>query len=353
MKKIIIIALAAVVALAACTKVEKKDSSSEARLTFLVINYLQQTKADPTAYTGEAFGTFAFWTATDWATDGDVNVFMKNDKIIQNPSYAPEGEWGPESERFWTKSGKITFASYSPYTSGTDNGFSEVPTFSKTSGFTFRNFTIDATGTIDLMVADLVVDQTKNDPQYMVSGNQDGVPTLFRHVLSQIAFKFQTVDNPNPNVEDSQIIINSVTIQNVHNNGTYTQNNTDDVWANESGKASYEYNGSDSPITVNPEDDPQGTDVESMILLPQELEEGVQQIVIDYTIRTKYESNDEWAEENVTTTIDLVTDAIDEWEPNQSIVYTITINPVDMNNPILFDPAVADWTPVTSDAIAL
>ena len=52
--------------------------------------------------------------------------------------------------------------------------------------------------------------------------------------------------------------------------------------------ASYEYNGSDSPITVNPEDDPQGTDVESMILLPQELEEGVQQMVIDYTIRTKY-----------------------------------------------------------------
>lgn len=352
MKKFLVIALASFVALAACTKVDKKDSSKEAPLTFKVVNYLQQTKAN-TAYTGEAFGTFAFWTGTDWATDGDANVFMNNDKIIQNPTYAPEGEWGPESARYWTKTGKITFASYSPYTDGTDNGFSEVPAFSKTNGFVFRNFTIDATGTIDLMVADLVVDQTKNNPQYQLSGNKDGVPTLFRHVLSQIAFKFQTVENPNPNVEDTQIVINSVTVQNVYNQGTYTQNNND-VWSGESGDATYEYNpATGSPITVEPGDNPQGTDVDSMILLPQELEEGVQQIVIDYTIRTKYESNDEWAEENVTATIDLVTDEIDEWEPNQSIVYTITINPVDVNNPILFDPAVADWEVVNTEAVTL
>ena len=352
MKKTIIIALAAVVALASCTKVEKKEVAKETPMTFKVINYLQQTKAN-TAYTGDAFGTFAFWTATNWETDGDANVYMNNDKIIYGPDYA-QGEWGPEDARYWTKTGCITFASYSPYTTGSDNGFSEIPVFTKEKGFVFNNYTVPINGDVDLMVADLIADQSKNNPEYMLSQNTDGVPTLFRHVLSQIAFKFQTVDNPNPNVEDSQIIINSVTIQNVHNKGTYTQNNTDDVWANESGKASYEYNNSDSPITVNPDDDaPQGTDVESMILLPQDLEEGVQQIVIDYTIRTKYESNDEWAEENVTTTIDLVTDAIDEWEPNQSIVYTITINPVDMNNPILFDPAVADWTPVASDAIAL
>jgi hypothetical protein len=92
-----------------------------------------------------------------------------------------------------------------------------------------------------------------------------------------------------------------------------------------------------------------------MILLPQELAEGGQQIVIDYTIRTKYASNDEWAEENLTATVDLVTTEIPEWEPNQSIVYTITINPVDTSaeNAILFDPAVADWTVVPVDALAL
>ena len=354
MKKSIIIALAAVVALAACTKVDKTDSSKEQMMTFTVINYLQQTKVGETAYTGEAFGTFAYWTATDWATDGDANVFMNNDKIIQSPEYAPAGEWGPEQARFWTKSGKITFASYSPYTTGSDNGFSELPTFSKESGFTFRNFTIPADGSVDLMVADLAVDQTKNDPQYQLSGNQDGVPTLFRHVLSQIAFMFKTSENPNPNVEGSEIVINSVTIQNINNKGTYTQNNTD-VWAGENGSESYEFNSDTNPVTVKPGDDPKGTEVESMILLPQELAEGGQQIVIDYTIRTKYASNDEWAEEPLTATVDLVTTEIPEWEPNQSIVYTITINPVDtsVENAILFDPAVADWTVVPVDALAL
>jgi hypothetical protein len=36
-------------------------------------------------------------------------------------------------------------------------------------------------------------------------------------------------------------------------------------------------------------------------------------------------------------------------------VYTITINPVDTSaeNAILFDPAVAEWTAVPTDAIAL
>lgn len=352
MKKTIIIALAAVVALAACTKAEKKEVAKEVPMTFKVINYLQQTKAN-TAYTGDAFGTFAFWTATDWATDGDANVFMNNDKIIYGPEYA-QGEWGPVDARFWTKTGKITFASYSPYTSGAGNGFSEVPTFTKEDGFTFKNFTIPATGDIDLMVADLIADQTKNDPEYLLSNNTDGVPTLFRHVLSQISFEFKTSENPNPNVTASEIVIKSVTIKNINNEGTYTQNNSD-VWGGETGTATYEYNDATNPITVKPGDAPVGTDVPSMILLPQELTAGGQQIEIEYTIRTKYESNPEWAEENLTATVDLVTTEIPEWLPNQSIVYTITINPVDasVENAILFDPAVADWQVVTSPAMSL
>ena len=306
MKKLFVIA-AALLCLASCTKVEKKNTVESNIISFNVINYVQQTKAN-TAYTGDAFGVFAFWTATDWATDGDINVFMNNDKVVQSPEYAPEGEWGPVDVRYWTKTGKITFAAYSPYTNGASQGFSATPTSTKADGFEFADFTIGANTDVDLMVADLAVDKSKNEPEYMLSGNKDGVPILFHHVLSKIAFKFATVENPNPNVEDSQIIIHSVKINGINNTGDYTQNDTN-VWADQSGDASYQYNpATGKDITVNPGDDPKGTDVESRILLPQTLTEGVQQIEISYTIRTKYASNPEWAEEEVTATVDLVTD---------------------------------------------
>ena len=341
----------ALLALVSCTKVDKKETVESSAVTFKVVNYSVQTKAE--AFTGEDFGVYAFWTATDWATDGDANVFMNNDRVCQSPEYAPEGEWGPEQPRFWPKTGKLTFAAYAPYTDGTGNGFSAKPAFSKANGFTFQNFTITANTDVDLMVADITADQTKNNPEYMVSGNQDGVPVLFRHVLSKIAFRFTTSENPNPNVEDSQIIIHSVTINNIKEKGNYTQNNNP-VWAGQSGSASYEYNpATGSDIVVNPGEAGQGTDVDSRILMPQELTAGGQQMVISYTIRTKYESNPEWVEEEVTdATVDLVTPEVPSWDPNMSLVYNITISPIS-NEPILFDPAVAEWKEVTADTVSL
>ena len=81
-------------------------------------------------------------------------------------------------------------------------------------------------------------------------------------------------------------------------------------------------------------------------------------MVVTYTIRTNYgtASEPKWTEENVTSTVDLLpptetgstTTAITEWEPNMSIVYTLTISPFS-NVPILFDPAVADWQSVTGE----
>ena len=99
----------------------------------------------PRSRTRRIISSFAFWTATNWETDGDANVYMNNDKIIYGPDYA-QGEWGPEDARYWTKTGCITFASYSPYTTGSDNGFSEIPVFTKEKGFVFNNYTVPING---------------------------------------------------------------------------------------------------------------------------------------------------------------------------------------------------------------
>ena len=359
MKKYIFIA-AALVAGVACTKVETVDTVGEKAITFNVVNYELQTRV--TAYDqNSSFGTYAYATPTNWATDGDANVFFNNEKVFYGPSYAA-GEWGTTQKNYWPKVAKLTFASYSPYVSAAGQGFSAVPAFSKAKGFEFPNYTIVADTDVDVMVADLVTDQTANQTQYVVSGNTQGVPTLFRHVLTQVAFKFKTVANPNPNVKGFEVVVKDVTIQNINNKGSYTQipqSSDSKVWAGQSGTESYVFNSATNAITMT---DPQKTYPDSptsRILLPQTLVASVaagegttavngQQVVISYTIRTKYGDNTEWSEENVTSTVDLVCDAIPAWEPNMSIVYTLTISPFS-DVPIYFDPAVADWTSVTGN----
>ena len=109
MKKYLILALPVLVALAACTKVEVQDTEQQA-VTFNVVNYLQQTRAYNPYSTEDTFGTFAFFTPTDWETDGDGTVFIENEEVLYGPSYA-EGEWGTATRYFWPKTAKLTFAS--------------------------------------------------------------------------------------------------------------------------------------------------------------------------------------------------------------------------------------------------
>ena len=205
------------------------------------------------------------------------------------------------------------------------------------------------------------------------SGNTQGVPTLFRHVLTKVAFKFKTVANPNPNVGGSEVVVKDVKIHDIYSKGSYTQipQGTDaKVWAGQSEATSYVFNAAADTIVLKAGRDARGTKtVENRILLPQvlvasaEAGEGTpavagQKVEISYTIRTNYgtETEPKWTEENVTSTVDLLpptepgstTTAIPEWEPNMSIVYTLTISPFS-DVPILFDPAIADWSSVTGE----
>ena len=347
MKRIIFIA-AGIFALVSCSKVETAGVDSDQLLTFNVVNYSLQTRVD--AYSqDESFGTFAYWAASNWATSKTGTPFFENEKISYSPSYA-QGEWGPAEARYWTKTGTITFASYSPYVSGAEKGFSAVPTFTYEDGFKFSNYTVVDATDVDVMVADLMADQTKNNPSYKVSGNTDGVPTLFHHVMTRVAIAFKAAENPNPN-NGCEIIVKGVKIEGANNTGSYTQNN-DPVWADQAGNASYEFNAAADTIILKTGGETRTTKtVENRILLPQSLGTaatsdaeavpGPQNLVVDLTIRTKY--GEDWAEENVSYTIPLYSDTIPAWDPNMSIVYTVTINPVDDKSPILFDPAVVPW----------
>ena len=388
MKKFFLFAVAAVMTMAACTDVNLKNDGPEVPVSFAVINHLQQTKAQTLPYsgmtypTGVPFGTFAWWTQNAWtgiAAD-QAKVFMNNEKV----AYA-SGIWAPVTTYYWTKSGYITFASYSPYTSnGSDSGYSEIPSYSVTDGFVFNNYSIVDGTNIDLMYADLAANctqQTNVDGTSVLDEGDSGfsgVPTIFNHALCQINFVFRAIGKMNPNVDRIVIVVNDVDIKNINKKGSFAQNNSP-RWASShaaANMADYDFapasalelnllDGSD-PAVVAATNNYTALGV-SRILLPQVLLNSADAIAsttdqllsVTYTVKTHYTSApadesdpDYWATEDLVSSVRLNNGTIAAWGDNQNITYRISINPY-LSTAITFDPAVVSWEDVYSTDIPI
>ena len=394
MKKYLIIAVAAVATMAACSKVETIDNTPNKAINFTVVNHLQQTKATAglTYPTTVPFGTFAWWTENDWTgIAADLTfVFMDNQEVTWHSIETNTPEvWAPTETYYWTKSGKITFASYSPYTEdGTDKGYSEVPEYDVTKGFLFDNYTIVSTTDVDLMYANLAanctqktnVDGSSVTDDSNPEGGYSGVPTIFNHALCQLGFEFRAIGKKNPNVNAIKIEITDVDIVNIDNKGSFTQipaNNGTVKWATDHAnyKANYDYAPASQfvlDLIENTAANVAATDNytaigKTRILLPQALlvtldtnnePEAIatttdQKLVIAYTIKTEYKSAiGTWAEEEVVSSVRLNNGNIAAWADNQNITYRISINPY-ANVPVTFDPAIVDWDDVYSDDIEI
>ena len=407
MKKYFILAAAAVVAMAACSKVETIDNTPDSPIRFSVVNHLQQTKATTglTYPTTVPFGTFAWWTQNTWentADDAKKNfVFMDNEQISWHALEAGAAEvWAPVNLYYWTKTGKITFASYSPDTAdGTDKGYSEIPVYNVAKGFLFNDYTIVDATNVDLMWANLAANCSKTtntdgtevyDGTTGVNGTDHGyagVPTIFNHALCQVGFEFRAIGRKNPNVSEIKIEVTDVDIVNIDNKGSFTQIPAETTpatprWATDhaNATANYDYapaaalvldllDGTDnSVVSATNNYTPlrkvaTDTDPYTRILLPQALLETAdannanvlediattndQKLVVKYTIKIKYTSSNDWATEDVVSTVRLNNGTIAAWADNQNITYRISINPY-ATIPVTFDPAIVDWTDVYS-----
>lgn len=394
MKKIFILAAAALTVLAACTKIETVESTVETPISFSVLNHLQRTKAQVLPFTGTeyptgvSFGTYAWWTSDTWANTANDNklqfIFMNNEEISHSEATATEAaKWAPATTYYWTKTGYITFASYSPYVNSTtaaSKGFSAVPTYSVTNGFTFPDYTVVGNSNVDLMYADLAASCTKttnangNSVLDGTTGDNGtdhgyaGVPTIFNHALCQVGFAFRCVGTKNPNVTEIKVVVTDVDIKNISKKGSFTQNNTPKWVAADrtvaDNVADYDFDpATDLELTMIDKlvADAYSTEeaaasysaiAEKRILLPQTLlntpADTDQKVTIAYTIKIKYDSDpDNYATEYVTSTVNLYTAGLTTWSDNQNITYRITINPYS-DVPVTFDPAIVSWTDVYS-----
>jgi len=221
MKKVLYIAAIAGLALAACTKNNAKPEES---LGSQVINFTPavgmsaQLKDGPISGavlpTDDSFYSIAYYKASSDASDSTMYV------PLSTVSYT-EDTWTTAIQYFWPKStgSVLTFLSIYP-AELVDNGHFVLDT-TITNGWKSNGvYDVSEQQTYDVMIADAATGCTG-------SNSGSGVTTTFRHKLAYIkAIKLST-DFDLSSV--ASFTLNSVSLRNVHYQGSYTYN----AWTSE------------------------------------------------------------------------------------------------------------------------
>lgn len=206
MKKYFIIAVAAVVALAACTK-NNVETPVAKEISYNAVSAKNATKAIiNTAFyapTDPAFGIWGLYQATDWSTNHSNSVWIgASASAATQISYGKDAQNTTNSEAwrnrtsvdYWPLTGSLVFMGYSPYTNV--SGKASIAVTDNKATLTVANFeTTTGSWVDDLMWSD-AVEASSNTTNYDADGNNtttyNGVPVVFHHALSQIAIYAKT-----------------------------------------------------------------------------------------------------------------------------------------------------------------
>lgn len=341
MKKIFI-ALAAVAALASCTKSEVEYAQTN-EITFTpVTKNITKSMITGTAFpTTESFNVWAWYnqvpaetTPADW-NKGTDNLYVTEGQFVYKSA---ENSWGGATPYYWPKVGSLLFAGYYPSVAG-DVEYTFTDTENKMVFTDIQQRFVEATGhSEDLMYFNMT-------PK---SYNAGPVPVVFKHALSWVTVNLKREDFT---VTDGypKITVHQVDFTNVNPKGTGTVTGTD-------GTISWVVNGTAASTTVTTGDVVLSTTNQMQnepLFIPQELTSAMK-LQINYTIASSdTESFTETlsvplagmvgqtpsattpgTNENVT---------ISSWDPAKHYVYNVVMGLEE----ILIEPTVADWTPVT------
>lgn len=348
MRKNIVIALAACVALAACTKNELKPVEVDQQITFQAVVNKASTKAmiDGNTYdTGNTFGTVAYKVK-----DATSELYIPVSEVKYtdgSPAY-----WSTKAPYYWPKEkgSSLTFYSYSPFNYSEDGTKTAIPVTAAATGLTFENYSVKDHQQTDLMVADKKAGQTGNTSAAGGSWAQ-GVPTVFHHMLAQIvAIKFQTVEGPVVPKDyanghsateayvagDKQFVVTGVYFEKFYEQGTLSAGDSWSWASTGSVTDSYPwYSNATGAKFINGTCTPIDT---YYLVLPQDFNDGNAKLRVTYEIHT-YTSADAHATEKMDVSVPLK-NLNAKWEMNKKYTYTLNI---DLDR-IYWDPKVTDWT---------
>jgi len=355
MKKFFLLAAAAVMVFASCSKNDQPEQK-EAAIAFSSYTGRAISKADGSFInkgTTElpADSKFAVWAYATGATAFDgtntSNVFMNNVEVTYaGGGKADETKYTYSPLRYWPNdeaNNKLSFFAVYPFgatgLTAPANGW---------GAYTFTAQTNPA-NMVDFLFSEVAKDQTYSATN---SGKKGVVNMKFHHALSMVKFKVNTDANYGT---DTKITLKSIKVAAVKTVGTFTPQTASPfgAWSAQGTPAEFTvFNGTKQLTTVKPNADflPTGTEAtDAFLMVPQTLSDDVKVTVV-YTVQTGTDA----AIENTATIVlntakDASNNAITEWAMNQNTVYTFTVG----LKPIQFIAEVVDWDAETDSGITI
>lgn len=325
------------------TAVSDSKIRFEAPLVGSVTRAVPGEIASSQAYpTTESFKVWGWYHSGDYTTFGDSANGWANymTDVSGNPVEVVNSgnSWASLTDYYWPKTGKLTFAAYSPAdASGTMRH--------DATGLKITDFTVSAVGEqYDLMYSDRAYNRTSSTNNYAGTAvnEYEGVDIVFHHALSSIVFVVGT--DMNYGTADVDFKIKKIEVGNVASKGSFNETLTDGPgstaripeWTPSTDKASYvAFEGSFSV----PEDGTtykEPTDAEDLILLPQDFNDDTATVTVTYTMETAASG------EIVHTATLVLRNYTASWEPNKRYTYRIIFG----LDKIFFAPVVENWDDV-------
>ena len=357
MKKLFLLAAAALTVFAACTKNEVTPTPDQ-KITFSspVVGSATKTERAPMPgemntttkyFTNEHFSVFALHH-TDAYQSWDKGTVYMND--VDCAYSAADNSWLPELgdgglAYYWPKdpTSYLTFAAYTPTDVKKYIAQGESITYDE-DGLTVPSLTLP---TNDAKQYDFMYsERTFNKNESTGGTDYEGVDINFKHALSQIAF---TVASDKDYTNDMTIKVQNITVKNVVKTGTFSENITDGVvyqsvpaWDLEDTNT-YDHQVSMVETTVTTTSNSALVNTNNIILLPQPVQ-GLE-IVVNYTIQHKAADSPVIAQV-ATLPIEQTGDTEDKdnWLMGKKYIYNITIG----FDKVMFSPEVVDWTVVNN-----
>lgn len=341
MKKTLVFAALASVALVGCTKNVEVANNDLNEITFDTPVLAPATKAGEITGTtfpkNVDFAVFAWYNASELTgTNVAAGSLYMNDVTVSYDSTIDDtttgtGAWKPASVYFWPKNGFLAFDAYSPS--------SVSATCDATNGIAFTNFeaSTDYDSQIDLLYSTRVIN--KQSSVENTNNDYDGVNIPFNHALSVIRVYVKAATP----TDASLIKVKSIKVKNIKNKGDFAsaawtpKGDAVDVVLGEATTAT-----ASTPITTA-----EAQYGNNRIVLPQDFYGSTAEIEIKYYILGQ---NGEEALEQVAhfalsgqTAVKPGSDPVDshdhEWKMGKRYNYHITFG----LNEIYFAPSITDW----------
>ena len=221
MKKTLVFAALASVALVGCTKNVEVANNDLNEITFETPVLAPATKADEIKGTTFPetvdFAVFAWYNASELTgTNVAAGSLYMNDVRVSYDSTKDDtttgkGAWKPASVYFWPKNGFLAFDAYSPS--------SVTATCDATTGIAFSDFVASTSydDQIDLLYSNRVINKQSSVEHN--NNTYDGVNIPFNHALSvvRVFVKASTATDAN------LIKVKSVKFMNIKNKGNFSQ----------------------------------------------------------------------------------------------------------------------------------